>query len=145
MAPDNLSRLAESGFEFALTTDGLKRKRDFKKNISKAVQRGLSKTDALASLTTIPAKAFGESKRLGRIAPGYIANLVVTDESYFNRKSIINSVWIEGDQFVINPEPIVEDQGKWTVKEREKSWELEISEQNLISVSYTHLTLPTKA
>ena len=132
MAPDNLSRLAESGFEFALTTDGLKRKRDFKKNISKAVQRGLSKTDALASLTTIPAKAFGESKRLGRIAPGYIANLVVTDESYFNRKSIINSVWIEGDQFVINPEPIVEAQGKWTVKEREKSWELEISEQNLI-------------
>ena len=124
MAPDNLSRLAESGFEFALTTDGLKRKRDFKKNISKAVQRGLSKTDALASLTTIPAKAFGESKRLGRIAPGYIANLVVTDESYFNRKSIINSVWIEGDQFVINPEPIVEAQGKWTVKEREKSWEL---------------------
>ena len=57
---------------------------------------------------------------------------MVTDESYFNRKSIINSVWIEGDQFVINPEPIVEAQGKWTVKEREKSWELEISEQNLI-------------
>ena len=73
-------------------------------------------------------------KGLGKIAPGYIANLVVTNESYFNQKSVINTVWIEGDQFVINPEPIVKAQGRWTVKEREKSWELEISELNL---SYT--------
>ena len=56
---------------------------------------------------------------------------MVTDESYFNQKSVINTVWIEGDQFVINPEPIVKAQGRWTVKEREKSWELEISELNL--------------
>jgi imidazolonepropionase-like amidohydrolase len=40
-------------------------------------QAGMSFRQILASLTTAPAERFGESKRLGRIAPGLIADLVV--------------------------------------------------------------------
>ncbi len=41
---------------------------------------GMSFRQILASLTTAPAERFGESKQLGRIAPGFIADLVVLNE-----------------------------------------------------------------
>ena len=40
-------------------------------------EAGMSGREILASLTTAPAEQFGESSRLGRIAPGYLADLVV--------------------------------------------------------------------
>lgn len=40
-------------------------------------EAGMSVSQILASLTTAPAARFGESKRLGRIAPGMLADLVV--------------------------------------------------------------------
>jgi imidazolonepropionase-like amidohydrolase len=39
----------------------------------------MSFPEILASLTTAPAARFGESHRLGRIAPGFLADLVVLD------------------------------------------------------------------
>ncbi|MEC7872730.1 MAG: amidohydrolase family protein, partial [Candidatus Neomarinimicrobiota bacterium] len=131
MAPDNLMRLADAEFQFSITSSGLKDKGDFRKNLSKAVKRGLSQADALASLTTSPAKAFGQSKRLGKIAPGFIANLVVTDGSYFNEESKVKSVWIEGNQFDISSDPIADATGTWTVQSREKNWTLKIKRDDL--------------
>jgi imidazolonepropionase-like amidohydrolase len=40
-------------------------------------EAGMSGREILASLTTAPAEQFGESSRLGRVAPGYLADLVV--------------------------------------------------------------------
>ncbi|MEE3302656.1 MAG: amidohydrolase family protein, partial [Candidatus Neomarinimicrobiota bacterium] len=114
-----------------ITSSGLKDKGDFRKNLSKAVKRGLSQADALASLTTSPAKAFGQSKRLGKIAPGFIANLVVTDGSYFIEQSKVKSVWIEGNQFDISSDPIADATGTWTVQSREKNWTLKIKRDDL--------------
>jgi len=42
-------------------------------------EAGMSFRQILASLTTAPAERFGESARLGRIAPGLIADIVVLD------------------------------------------------------------------
>jgi imidazolonepropionase-like amidohydrolase len=42
-------------------------------------EAGMTFPQILASLTTAPAERFGESERLGRIAPGYEADLVVLD------------------------------------------------------------------
>ena len=131
MAPDNLMRLADAEFQFSITASGLKDKGDFRKNLSKAVKRGLSQADALASLTTSPAKAFGQSKRLGKIAPGFIANLVVTDGSYFNEQSKVKSVWIGGNQFDISSDPVADAAGTWTVRSREKTWTLKINRDDL--------------
>jgi N-acetylglucosamine-6-phosphate deacetylase len=39
-------------------------------------EAGMSFSQVLASLATAPAERFGESKRLGRIAPGFQADLV---------------------------------------------------------------------
>lgn len=129
LAPDNLKKLSEQNLKFAISSSGLKNKEDFRKNLSHSIRRGLSEKDALASLTTIPAQAFGQSKRLGKIAPGYMANLAITDGNYFNENSTVQSIWIEGNKIEISPEPINELSGIWTLKEREREWTLDIDKK----------------
>ena len=132
MAPDNLKKLSEKNIKYSLTSSGLKNKKDFRKNLSKSIRRGLNEADALASLTTVPAKAFGQSKRLGKIAPGYIANLVITNGNYFHEDSKVQSVWIEGNELQLSPDPINHYAGLWTFKERERTWALDIDKNELI-------------
>ncbi len=43
------------------------------------VKAGMTPTQALQSATTIPAELLGIGDRLGRIAPGYLADLVAVD------------------------------------------------------------------
>ena len=127
MAPDNLMKLTNAKIKVALTSSGLKSKSDFRKNLSKAVSRGLSEKEALAALTTNPAEEFGESKRLGKVAPGFIANLVVTDGNYFDGTSKVNSVWIDGNEHEVSPDPIVDVNGNWLLKEGDNNWTLAIN------------------
>lgn len=47
-------------------------------------EAGMSFRQILASLTTAPAERFGESARLGRIARGFTADIVVLDEDPSN-------------------------------------------------------------
>ena len=60
------------------------------------ITAGLSEDAALASLTTIPAEFFGLSDRLGTLDNGKIANLVISDKPYFNEKSKVRYVFVEG-------------------------------------------------
>ena len=126
MAPDNAAKLADAGFQFALTSSKLKDKKDFRKNLSRAVTRGLDESAALAALTTNPAKEFGQAKRLGKVAPGFIANLVVTDGNYFDKKSKVQSVWIDGNEYEVAPDPLVDAVGDWTLIEGSNSWTLSV-------------------
>ena len=126
MAPDNAAKLADAGFQFALTSAELKDKKDFRKNLSRAVNRGLDESAALAALTTNPAKEFGQAKRLGKVAPGFIANLVVTDGNYFDKKSKVQSVWIDGNEYEVAPDPLVDAVGDWTLREGSNSWTLSV-------------------
>jgi imidazolonepropionase-like amidohydrolase len=126
MAPDNAAKLADAGFQFALTSAELKDKKDFRKNLSRAVTRGLDESAALAALTTNPAKEFGQAKRLGKVAPGFIANLVVTDGNYFDKKSKVQSVWIDGNEYEVAPDPLVDAVGDWTLIEGSNSWTLSV-------------------
>jgi imidazolonepropionase-like amidohydrolase len=126
MAPDNAAKLADAGFQFALTSAELKDKKDFRKNLSRAVNRGLDESAALAALTTNPAKEFGQAKRLGKVAPGFIANLVVTDGNYFDKKSKVQSVWIDGNEYEVAPDPLVDAAGDWTLIEGSNSWTLSV-------------------
>jgi len=56
LAPHNPARLAKANIEFALTTQTLKDKKSFGKNLAKAIKEGLSHEDALKALTHTPAK-----------------------------------------------------------------------------------------
>ena len=94
---ENPALLRRLGLEIALTTHGLGDKKHFRKNLQLAIDRGLPDEDALAALTTIPARLCGLSDRLGTIEAGKIANLTAVDgDSYFNPEAKVREVWIDG-------------------------------------------------
>ena len=96
-APENPAVLQNQGLVLALTTYGLEDKKDFRKNLRLALDRGLSESNALAALTTIPARLCGLENLLGTIEPGKQANLTVVDgNGYFDPEAKVRSVWIDG-------------------------------------------------
>ena len=98
-APENPILLRRGKIQVALTTHGLANLNDFRKNLRKSIDRGMSEKDALASLTTIPAQMCGASNSLGEISPGKLANFVVVDGNYFDPKAQVISTWVEGRRY----------------------------------------------
>ena len=99
-APENAALLRKQGLEVALTTRGLADKKNFRKNLRLAIDRGLTEADALAALTTVPARFCGLADRLGSIAPGKIANLTVVEGSgFFGATNKVSEVWVAGRVF----------------------------------------------
>ena len=96
-APSNPALLRASGAEIALTTHGLPDRKAFRTALRSALDRGLSETDALAALTTVPARMLGLADRLGTVEAGRIANLTVCDAGgYFDPEARVRAVWIDG-------------------------------------------------
>ena len=116
-APENPALLRRQGLEIALTTAGLSEKKKFRANLRLALDRGLSEDDALAALTTAPAKLCGAENRLGTIEAGKLANLTVVDgKGYFDPEAKVRAVWVDGR---IYPVPL--DEAKSAKKEEKKS------------------------
>lgn len=112
-APSNAATLEQSGIEFALTTKELKDKKQFLKNIRKAVKRGLSQKTALAALTTVPAGMCGISDLAGTLTKSKLANFFVCDGNIFDKKTKIYSVWVRGRKNEIEPLPTIDLRGTY--------------------------------
>jgi imidazolonepropionase-like amidohydrolase len=101
-AAENPALLRQQGREIAFTTYSLSDKKAFRKNLKLALERGLSEDDALAALTTVPAKLCGVDKQLGTVEAGKIANLTIVDgKGYFDPESRVRVVWIDGRNYHI--------------------------------------------
>lgn len=101
-APANPAVLAKAGVPFTLTTHGLTKKSDFIPNVRKAIQYGLEPQQALAALTTVPAKLLGMDSTLGKIAAGYQADLVISRGDLFQDGEIV-ATWLRGQENRIAP------------------------------------------
>ncbi len=112
-APTNPRRLAAAGVAVSLTTDKLPRGQKFFDNLRSAIRHGLSESDALAMLTTNPADLLGVGDRLGRVAPGYLANFVVTDGSIFDTPGKVRDVWVAGERHEIEAAPAFDPSGAY--------------------------------
>jgi imidazolonepropionase-like amidohydrolase len=114
-APANPGRVAAAGVRFALTSHGLKEAdKHFWAAMRRAVRAGLDEDDALRALTVTPAMLVGESARLGRIAPGQLANLVVADAGLFrDEKAKLYETWVEGERFEHHRIAAVVATGEW--------------------------------
>ena len=88
--------LVEKGIPFGFSTLNAKSK-DIRANLRRLIGAGLSEDDALAALTTQPARLLGIEGITGTVAKGKIANLVVTDEPYFAEKSNVRFVIVDGE------------------------------------------------
>lgn len=101
-APANPAVLAQAGVRFAFTSHGLTKKADFIPNLRKAVQHGLSQQQALAALTTVPADLLGLGQQLGKVAPGYQADLVISRGDLFAEGEIV-ATWLRGQENRFTP------------------------------------------
>ncbi|HCV49972.1 MAG TPA: hypothetical protein DGP89_01390 [Saprospirales bacterium] len=87
--------MEKKGIKFAFT--GISTKPgDIRKNLKRMMDAGLSESAALAALTTNAADQLGISKIAGTIEKGKLANLVITDKPYFEEKSAIRYVFVDG-------------------------------------------------
>lgn len=85
----------KENFKFSFSTLDTKLK-DVKNNILRMIKGGLSEDAALSALTTNPASLLGISSMAGTIEQGKIANIFITDKPYFDEKSKIKYLIIDG-------------------------------------------------
>jgi hypothetical protein len=90
LAPTNPAALEKAGIKFAITSFGLESSaKDFWTNMRTAIDHGLSESQALKSLTTIPAEILGVSEQLGTLSKGKLANFIITSDNIFKKDNII--------------------------------------------------------
>ncbi|MEO8413657.1 MAG: amidohydrolase family protein [Ginsengibacter sp.] len=102
LAPTNPAAFEKAHVTFCLTADGLKDAKSFMTNLRKAIDAGLSEKTALEALTKNPATLLNEYDETGSIAPGKLANFIITSEPVFDEKSVILQNWIQGEKYAVN-------------------------------------------
>lgn len=91
------AKLAAAGVKFAITSgNGGSEVRTLPYNAGMAAAFGLSKADALKSVTLYPAQIFGVADKFGSIEVGKVANLVVTDGDVLEAKTNTKYLFIDG-------------------------------------------------
>ena len=97
LAPSNFYFLEREGIDFSITTNGLNNLNDFRKNLIKSLNRGVSKETLLKSLTYNPSKFLNVDDKIGSIKKSYHANFFVTDGDFFNEQTKVLSNWTRGN------------------------------------------------
>ncbi|MES3630473.1 MAG: amidohydrolase family protein [Longimonas sp.] len=87
--------LHDAGLSFGFSTEGVS-PGDLHGHLRTLAESGVPHDVLLAALTTTPAQTFGVDRQLGRVAPGFIANLVVTDGPLFDEDTGIRHVVVDG-------------------------------------------------
>ncbi len=101
LAPANAMYLDKAGINFSFTLAGIKEKKDFLKNIRKAIDNGLSEDAALKALTISPAAMIGLENKLGSLQKGKIANFIITSKKIFDKENVIYENWTMGKRNVV--------------------------------------------
>jgi imidazolonepropionase-like amidohydrolase len=100
---ESAAKLQQAGVRFALSTgDQGAEVRDLPYRAGMAAAFGLSRAEALKSVTLYPAQIMGVGDRLGSIETGKVANLVVTDGDLLEARTHIRHLFINGRQVPLN-------------------------------------------
>jgi hypothetical protein len=110
---------------FSFSTLDAKSK-DIRNNILRMVRGGLSENGALAALTTNPASLLGISAMAGTVEQGKIANIFITDKPYFDEKSKIKYLIIDGNVKHIKEEKKKKKKGDGEKVELAGIWSYEV-------------------
>ncbi len=129
------------GQDVAFVTANMETVSDFPRNLQKIVEGGLSEEQALASLTTIPARLLGISETVGTLEKGKVANVLVVNGDLFAEKPEIRFLFVDGrhEEFEAaeakgDPSAVVDPRGTWEVstevmgRSNESTWVIEGSE-----------------
>ncbi|MBK5285225.1 MAG: amidohydrolase family protein, partial [Bacteroidia bacterium] len=114
-APANLSAMSTAGINYSITASGLKDRKDFWKNIRKAIDNGLSNEQALKALTQTPAELLRMSNEIGSLRKGMMANFIITSKNIFDKDNIIYENWISGKRYKINDFELKDIRGTYSL------------------------------
>lgn len=96
---ESAAKLREAGVPFCISSgDGGPNVRNLPYYAGMAAAFGLSRADALKSVTLYPAQILNVADRLGSIEVGKIANLVVTDGDLLETRTHVRHLFIDGRQ-----------------------------------------------
>ena len=94
---ENAARLQQAGVRFCISTGNSGANvRDLPYQAGMAASFGLSRDEALKSVTLYPAQILGVADRMGSIEPGKLANLVITDGDLLEARTHVRYLFIEG-------------------------------------------------
>jgi imidazolonepropionase-like amidohydrolase len=89
--------LARAGVKIAFQTSDAANSRNLPYNAALAVAYGLDAEAALRALTINPAEIFGVADRYGSLAPGKVANVVVTTGDPMDVRTTVRHLFIRGE------------------------------------------------
>ena len=114
-ASSNPKRLLDAGVTVAFTANGLGDPKALHANLEAAITNGLTADQALAALTTTPAKLLGIDRFVGSVSEGKIGNLVVVEGDLFVENPKITEVWVDGKRYTLKDlkPPEIEPAGTW--------------------------------
>lgn len=114
-APTNPKRLLDAGTVVAFTSNGLGDPKALHAHLETAIDRGLTAEQALAALTTTPAKMLGIDRLVGTVSAGKIGNLVVVEGDLFVENPKITELWVDGKRYTLKElePPEIEPAGTW--------------------------------
>lgn len=126
MHEEQAAMMAKADVPFGFSTMSAKAK-DVRANLGRMIKAGLTADQALAALTTEPARLLGVSDVMGTVEKGKIANLIVSDKPYFEEGSNIRYVFVDGvpSEYEIkkkkkkkpgDPDAVVVAAGSWALE-----------------------------
>jgi len=112
------SEFTKAGVTYGFSAMSAKTK-DIQANLRRMIKAGLAEDAALAALTTNPAQLLGLGDRMGSIDNGKMANLVISYKPYFDEKSKVRYVFVDGNLYKIETKEVKKDEkvsasGSWS-------------------------------
>ncbi len=135
LAPENPGRLEKAAVRFVLSADGLDKPTELLSKVRIAIEAGLSEQKALEALTIAPAQLLGIEHLAGSLEVGKLANVLITSGPLFDKKTVIEETWVQGDRHQFGPKPKTEIHGRWQLHLDESSAQLATSAQLILEVS----------
>jgi imidazolonepropionase-like amidohydrolase len=93
---ENAARLHQAGVTMAFMTGDAANSRNIRQSAGVAVANGLPWDDALAAITSVPAKIWGLADHSGTLAPGQDADVVIWNGDPLELSSYPDAVFIRG-------------------------------------------------
>jgi len=105
-APKVAAALEKAGVPYAFASEGTQTPADFVRGVSRAVHDGgLTPDQALRALTVNAAKIAGAGDRVGTLAKGRIANVLVVEGDLFSDQGRVRRVFVDGRPVNIDVPP----------------------------------------
>ena len=102
LAPSTPVELAEAGAQFAFSSGGAKSADEFLAGVRRAVEGGLEPGRALTALTRDAAATYGLEDRIGTVAEGLAADLVLADGYPWLESVRIAAVFVDGRRYAVD-------------------------------------------